>query len=200
MIKVLPLWHNEITPLRESGYTIINVTSGALDPFAKSFSPFLLGPVKLYNGYSAKNVENAWQFSKVYKQHDNNGSPSDTYFEWAQKGWNDTYAHRYPMGKGIKPEYSWWNGIKMSYVEARKKVYTPIYAKAVLNSENWTELLKRYTDNNKIVLLDYDAYDHRAEQLDWQDVLNNDKKKCGHAFILAIMLEEGIDKLKKYCI
>ena len=47
------------------GYRRIDVTSRATDIF-KTCSPFFVGPVFLYNGMTAKNVENAWQFAKVY--------------------------------------------------------------------------------------------------------------------------------------
>ena len=46
------------------GYRRIDVTSRATDIF-KTCSPFFVGPVFLYNGMTAKNVENAWQFAKV---------------------------------------------------------------------------------------------------------------------------------------
>lgn len=32
---------------------------------ARRLSPFFLGPVALYDGHVAKNVENAWQYSKA---------------------------------------------------------------------------------------------------------------------------------------
>ena len=32
----------------------------------QGLSPFFLGPIPMYGGLEAKNMENAWQFSKVY--------------------------------------------------------------------------------------------------------------------------------------
>jgi len=88
---------------------VINTTSRS-QGWSRGLSPFFAGPVDLYGGYSARNVENAWQFSKVYKQHINEeGSPTEEYFEWAKRGWSDDWAHRYPMGKGAIPQYSWWD-------------------------------------------------------------------------------------------
>jgi len=69
-------------------------------------SPFKLGPVNLYDDYISQNVENAWQYSKVYKQHDDNG-PTQEYWSWAISGWNKQWADRYPMEKGAIPEYSY---------------------------------------------------------------------------------------------
>src|SRR5574342_482141 len=87
---------------------LINTTSRS-NNWSRELSPFFLGPVKLPNGYTSLNVENAWQFSKVYKEHvDINGNPSEAYWEWAIRGWSSEWACRYPMGKGVKPEYSYW--------------------------------------------------------------------------------------------
>ena len=84
-------------------------------------SPFTLGPCPLYGGRSSLNMENAWQFAKVYKQHATpSGEPTAAYWEWAEKGWADRWAHRYPMGKGAVPLYSLWDGERLSYVEARR--------------------------------------------------------------------------------
>ena len=45
----------------------INTTSRSLN-WTKGLSPFYLGPIKLYENYVSKNIENAWQFSKVYNE------------------------------------------------------------------------------------------------------------------------------------
>ncbi len=166
---------------------IINTTSRSTN-WSRGLSPFVLGPVELYNGYMAKNVENAWQFAKVYAQHDANG-PTKAYFEWATTGWSDDYAHRYPMGRGSKPLYSWWNGEKLSYVEARKKIYAPLYAKAVENTDAFRQLKAEHEKHEDIWLLDFDVYDFRKLGMSYQDVLNCDTKKMGHGFVLAMMLE-----------
>jgi len=68
------------------GKTLINVTSQSKD-YGRELSPFLLGPCKLYEGLVSENMENAWQYSKVYPCHDNNGKPSNDYFKWAIAGW-----------------------------------------------------------------------------------------------------------------
>lgn len=55
------------------GSLIINTTSRSKN-WSRGLSPFFLNPGNLYGEYSAKNVENAWQYSKVYKEHlDNTG-------------------------------------------------------------------------------------------------------------------------------
>lgn len=168
---------------------IINTTSKS-ESWSKGLSPFFLGPCQLYDFFVSKNVENAWQFSKVYNGYvDENGSPNENYWTWAKEGWNSKFAFRYPMGKNIKPLYSYWDGQKLDYIEARKKIYIPLYQKAVQNSEAWFELLKIYKANKDIWLFDFDGYNHRLLNMTWNDVMNNPNRKMGHAFVLGMMLE-----------
>ena len=49
------------------GYRRIDVTSHAKDVF-RQCSPFVLGPIPLYGGFTSKNMENAWQYAKLYRQ------------------------------------------------------------------------------------------------------------------------------------
>lgn len=166
----------------------INTTSRSTN-WSRGLSPFFLGPVSLYGLYVARNVENAWQFAKVYPAHARDGEPTQAYFEWANKGWKNSYAHRYPMGKGAKPLYSYWNGQKLSYVEARKRIYAPLYAQAVEKSEAWQQLKDEYEQKGELWLWDFDGYDHRQLGMTYEEVLNHPTKKMGHAFVLAMMLE-----------
>lgn len=152
-------------------------------------SPFLLGPCKLYGNFVAKNMENAWQYSKVYSKYNTRTQmPTAEYWNWAKEGWANPRAVRYPMGKGAKPEYSWWDGVGMGYISARKKIYAPLYAKAVINTYAFEALQKIYEKEKELILLDYDAYNHHELNMSLTDVLNNPKKKMGHAFVLAMML------------
>jgi len=167
----------------------INVTSHSTD-FGKELSPFLLGPIDLYNGYISKNMENAWQYSKVYRQHtDSTGEPTEEYFKWASYGWKSDWAHRYPMGKGNKPEYSWWKGKKMSYLEARKRIYCPLYASAIENTSALKKLKEMYSSGKDLWLWDFDGYDHISKGMTYRDVINNDKRPMGHAFVIAMVIE-----------
>jgi hypothetical protein len=143
---------------------VINTTSRS-NNWSKGLSPFFLGPCKLYDGNIAQNVENAWQYSKVYKQFTNeDGNPSETYFKWAKDGWSRTYANRYPMGRGAIPEYSYWNGKHKEIYKEKKEVF----------------------------LWDFDGYNHKELKMDLKQVLNCEERKMGHAFVLAKMLENDI--------
>lgn len=168
---------------------LINTTSRSSD-WSKGLSPFYAGPVDLYKGYRSINVENAWQFCKVYYNHvDKDNEPTQVYFDWAQKGWNDIKAHRYPMGKGIKPLFSYWDGEHLTYVEARKKIYIPLYAQAVKKTYAFGKLKKMHEENQNLYLWDFDGYDHKALNLTYDEVINNPERKMGHAFVIAMLLE-----------
>lgn len=184
-------------------YVAVDCTSHNQDKvYSKGLSPFYLGPAECYDGLEAMNMENAWQYAKVYKQHvDSSGNPTAEYFKWRDNGWRKKRADRYPMGKGAIPEYSLWKvdgeWKKLGYVEARKQIYVPIYAKLVVKTDAFKRLKKFYDDGKDIALVDFDGYNNfRARpKMMWLDVLNCDKRKMGHAFVIAMLLE-GIVKVK----
>lgn len=141
-------------------------------------------------------MENAWQFSKVYghlDHIDDNDEPTPSYFAWAEKGWNSARAYRYPMGKGVKPMFSYWDGEKLDYMEARKRIYLPLYAKAVKKSLAYLLLLVAKTKLDKdgvdLYLQDFDAHNLTPGTFDYWDLWNNPHIKVGHAYVLAMMLE-----------
>jgi len=175
------------------GVEVINTTSRS-NTWSRGLSPFFLGPVDLYNGYKSINVENAWQYSKVYEYYlEEDDSVGDRYFRWAQDGWNSVRAQRYPMGREAKPLYSYWDGEKLSYVEARKKIYIPLYAKAVQKSFAFQKLKKIYEENQDLYLWDIDGYNHKALELTYEQVVNDPNRKMGHAFVIGMLLE-GYDQ------
>lgn len=166
----------------------INTTSRS-KTWSKALSPFFLGPVKLYDHYVAQNVENAWQYSKVYPQFvDDNQNPTEDYFIWSNIGWNKSWADRYPMGKNTKPLYSYWNKQKLNYIQARKIIYAPLYANAVQNTQAFKKL-QELANIQDVWLWDFDGYDHKKLNMSYEDVINCSTRKMGHAFVLAMLLE-----------
>lgn len=172
---------------------LVNTTSQSREGWSRGLSPFHLGPVSLYEGSGvrqAENVENAWQYAKVYKRHvGEDGNPTQEYFTWAQEGWRYRRAVRYPMGKGAIPEYSWWGGEQLSYVEARKRIYVPLYTKAVINTRTFEKLREFYEKHGEMWLWDFDGYDHVKLGMTLKEVLNDPTRKMGHAFVLAMILD-----------
>lgn len=179
---------------------IINTTSKG--NYAKDFSPFILGPVIIRYTETAKNLENFWQFSKVYKDHvDENNEPTEEYFKWRNKGFQDLKAHRYPKGKGAKPLYSldYYNGLKLDYISARKRIYIPHYSKLVQQTEGFKKLKDSFhkEDRKDIYLWDFDGYNHIEKKMTLQNVIHSEKYKMGHAFVIWGLLTEQLDEAMK---
>lgn len=175
------------------GAVVVNTTSHS-DNWSKGLSPFFLGPVPLYDGMVAKNVENAWQYSKLYAENaDADGNPTEKHWAWAKAGFANNRAVRYPMGKGAKPLCSLWKGEKLGYIEARKRVYVPLYAGAVKKADAYqrlVEVCKRHEAcGEEVWLWDFDGYDHVAMGMSLSDVASNEARPMGHAFVLAALLQ-----------
>lgn len=173
----------------------VDTTSGS--GLYRDLSPFVLGPIKTDSSLwpAAYNFENLWQFSKVYKQHvDTDGLPTQDWIAWRNKGWANPRAVRYPMGKGAIPEYSYWQGEKLGYIDARKRIYAPIYAKYVVKTDSFRRLVDIYKSGEIVILRDYDAYDHIKLGMTLVDVINNPSRKMGHAFVLAMILTGVLDE------
>lgn len=166
------------------GYKLINTTSRSTE--WSGLSPFFAGPCHLYGNVFAHNVENAWQYSKVYKQHiDKSGNPNAEWFKWSQAGFLNPSAVRYPTGKGAKPEYSYWDGDKLDLVSARLAIYIPAYQKAVRSTEAFWKL-HRLSRREALALWCFDGYyDPTAS---WMQLVNNKKRSLGHSFVLQMML------------
>lgn len=166
----------------------IDTTSGGN---GKAFSPFFLGPVvvrqrvmgRFVKDFVSQNVENAWQYSKRYEEHDD----YDAWLDWAERGYRKTRADRYPMGKGAVPLCSMLNGEELGYIEARKRIYVPLYSQAVMHTNDFVTLVRVARESSRdIWLKDFDGY-QTAD--DFETILNNPKKKMGHAFVLKYLVE-----------
>lgn len=174
------------------GAVVVNTTSHS-DNWSKGLSPFFLGPIQLYDGMIAKNMENSWQYSKLYAVNaDENGNPTEKHWTWAKVGFANQYAVRYPMGKGAKPLCSLWRGERLGYIEARKRIYAPLYALAVHKTNAYQLLVelcqKHATLGEDVWLWDFDGYDHVKLGMTLEEVADNDTRPMGHSFVLAAML------------
>lgn len=168
-------------------------TTSRSHTWSRGLSPFYLGPIPLYRGAPmefSRNFENAWQYAKVYGSHaDEAQKPTLDYWRWAQAGWANQRAVRYPMGKGAIPLYSLWEDKRLGYIEARKTIYFPLYAKSVVTTDAFAELLALYRTRGELTLWDFDGYDHTQLGMTLPDVLNCPTRKMGHSFVLAYLLE-----------
>jgi hypothetical protein len=184
-IRIVNMYTN--TDLHGVDGAVVNTTSKA-DTWERDLSPFHLGPCRLYGGYQAIRMENAWQFSKLYAVHAKDGEPTPAYWSWATQGWEDPVPRRYPMGRGAKPLCSFWDRQKYGYIDARKRIYAPLYTAAVQRTKGWKKLQELYDTKALLVLRDYDGYDSLGQTL--SQVLNNPARKMGHAFVLAMLLTQ----------
>lgn len=179
---------------------LVNATSRSKEEWSKALSPFFLGPCPLYDGTESLNMENAWQFSKVYhaqltNPEDPTSQPSPAYFKWARDGWNDPKPRRWPMGPGARPAYSYWDKKHMGYVEARISIYCPLYAGLVKKTEAWQRLKNLYAKAQKegkiLAIHDFDGHNSlETFEGDYEKILYNHSMKMGHGFVLAMMLED----------
>jgi hypothetical protein len=168
----------------------MDVTSRS-STWGRHFSPFNLGPVELYDGYVAKNIENAFQFSRVYPEYSTvDGLPSAHYWEWAQNGWNESKPIKYPMGVWNKHLYHWWAGKKLGMLEAQNQIFLPLYKRAVVKTPAF-EKLKYFYENAKqdIYLIDFEGYNHRYLEKTWDQVVSDPDRPVGQAFALCMILE-----------
>lgn len=170
-----------------AGAREINTTSR--DPvWGRKLSPFFLGPVTLPDGRTARNVENAWQYSKVYPEHVGpNGLPSPAWFDWSAQGFRSVRAHRYPMGKGRRPLFSMAGSETLDYIQARLRLYIPLYATALLATPALAEL-EALAATQELALRDFDGYRHDQHGYTLADVFHDPQRKAGHGFVIALLL------------
>ena len=179
---------NKFEPLPGPGFEI-DTTSRA-DTWTRGLSPFVLGPCPLYQGHTARIMENGWQFAKLYAEFAKpNGYPAPEYWKWARAGWLSKRANRYPVGKGAKPLCHFWDGECLSYIAARKRIFIPLYVRALFGSPAWRGLQKIRVREKQIYLRDFDGYNHEAAGMSLTEVMNNLKRTMGHAFVILMMLQ-----------
>lgn len=175
-------------------WLMVDTTSRSTTAWTTDLSPFHLGPCPLYGGHTAKIVENGWQFSKVMSdQLGPDGAPDASYWRWARNGWGLTHPVRYPRGKGAKPAYLYWDGERLGYVAGRLRVYWKLYRDAVAKTAGFARLQRLAQSGRPIALWDFDGRDHDSLGMSLADILLDDKKPMGHAFVLKAMLLFGPD-------
>ena len=164
-------------------YRVIDITSRAernkefmkeRPTFVKDLSPFYLGPVIGPDGAKANVLEIFWQCGKVYPCHDDNGKPNAEYFVWRDYFYSQPKCSKDLMRHACKSigyehkdcrYFAYYDKEKgkyvpLNFVEARKKVYFPEYAKLVCNTESFKWLKSLVDNGEKIALVDFDAYNY----------------------------------------
>jgi hypothetical protein len=185
------VWGPKDRPLVPENAFKINTTSTSTD-FGRAFSPFMnQGPIEMY-GLTAHNVENLWQFTKTYSKHVNDPK---SWLAWRDQGLADPTPHRYPMGKGAHPEFSYIKGLgKLSYVEARHKIYIPIYEQKL--ERYCTRELQTLADILTITDVWLFDFDGRITEQSLEEIFNDPRDKAGHAFVIKKYMEENYERYR----
>ena len=229
-----------------SDYEVVDVTSRVRKNKAllskcpslyKDVSPFYLGELKTPDGLLAHVFEHFWQASKVFPCHvDEHGNIKEDYWKWREQWFskekvtNKSASRRPHSLLGYKDEdclfsvlYNNGTWERLSYVDARKRIYIPEYAKLVVETASYKWLKKLYDEGKKIALVDFDGYNYYYDQAkeklynqyigrctkkginpkaSLKDFLNlntmNEVISCGftpagHAFIIKMLLEGDLE-------
>ena len=104
---------------------------------------------------------------------------------------------RFPVGKKNvgKCRYSWWKVDgefkPLDYIPARKAIYIPLYAKAVVKTEAYRRLVELRDSGKNLMLIDFDGYNihHPRYNFTYNDAISCNLLKMGHGFVLAMLLE-----------
>ena len=177
--------------------------------FAKELSPFFVGPLTSSDGVRAEIFEIFWQCSKVYPCHDDNGKPNDAYFEWRNYFYSQTECTKDLMRHSCKSlgyehsdtrYFAYFDKEKgeyvpLYYVEARKKVYFPEYAKLIYNTESFQYLKSLVDSGKKIALVDFDACNYNelcAMQKEYMAYVN----RCKRNKVAPTLTEDDFTNIK----
>jgi hypothetical protein len=157
----------------------------------------MIGPYDLVDE-SGRIMENIWQFAKIYpkvpkskqkcsrynptivwehpaethiKNHDptdNSGEITDEYRSWREKGMNNKYAVRYPVGFHHRHkcvyalaenagESGSIDDTQLNYVESRKRIYLPVYCEMVKKHPLFRELQDRLEAGENLLIIEVDG-------------------------------------------
>lgn len=209
------------------GFIPLPIISTGKKPYS-DLSPFNLGPVvdKTTN-LKSENFENFWQFQKVYQKvvkvnqkksiqgkkvtiwqhpeelHVKDSNPNENWVQWRDKGFQNKFPIRRPNGtrKNGLPLYSYYNGKKLSYIEARKIIYIPFYKELARETQVYKDILQMLRDGKNIMLIDLDGpnvkeYPNGREvDLELLKKLEQDEKIIyGHGYVCASALLEDLEK------
>ena len=91
-----------------------------------------------------------------------------------------------------KTLFYYWNGKKLSEIEARKEIFCPFYVEFAVQTESFRKIKKILKDGYNVQLIAYDAtpysteYDPDGQIL--KDIFNDPSKAFTNAHVLAGML------------
>ena len=213
MIRVGTIKNSSET-LKLDGFTTIVVMT-------KSSKYGSLGPYVLKDDNGCI-LENVWQFSKIYEkvpyskqyksQYDRTviwehpeeihvtkeGYPTNEYWNWRNKGFNNPEPVRYPVGRKDRSKCLaslYWNGTSWEYIgylDGRKKIYWPNYYNAVIKQPDFYKLKDMLNQGKNLLIVEVDGpKDMKTILIDREvlkDKLYNLNDAFGHGYCLAASL------------
>jgi hypothetical protein len=184
------------------GYTNIQVCSNVKR--GKEVSPMCLGPITEHLEVDkhgkllppAVLFENFWQGIKcfTFELDEKTSTILPIYFDRREKNFSDTKPHRrvYPkkvlIEKKAKVEFSYFNGKRYGWVEARKLIYCPMYAEMVTKTRYFKELKYRLEQGENLLIIGYDGFSFDPERDDAKAHLEDTSKSVGHEFVICCLL------------
>jgi len=200
-------------------YRRFDVTSAGHDPqFVKDLSPFFIGPVTASDGEVASTFESFWQYGKVYPLIydadkkvvagvDEKGDPTPAFWDWRKRFYASTTKKevRHPA---FPPKIHHRDCLymvyfeegklkKLNYVESRKKIYIPEYAKLIVNTPSYKKLKEMVEKGEKIGLADFDCWNYYGKDLDlpvtMAQAVNDPNHKVGHSYVIKMLLQGDIE-------
>lgn len=114
------------------------------------------------------------------------------FFERRKKGWADVKAHRHvKKGKGPNPNvplYSYWKGEHLTYLQARKAIYCPLYVKMVVETPEYKALEKMVAEGTNLQILGYDGYNFEAQGKTLKECFDDASRAFGHEMLIVGLL------------
>ena len=179
------------------GYKNINVGPGSRGDY-KQLMPCNLGPIPLRfksdkTSADVKNVENIWEFSKVFpKDIGTNEKPIPEWFAARLKGWADPKGHRRAKKKlsdDIKPVFFWWGkDEKLGFLEARARIFCRVYDSMAVRTLAYRKLVELLKAGINVQILGLNAYDYVEEERSLYECIMDPNRAFGHEFVLAGLL------------
>lgn len=193
------------------GYLNVNATSGNQGKWG-DLSPMKLGPFYLterlqpltyypngvhpgFEAYGDKqrafiyNLENAWQFSKVYDVDVINNVVQPSFFQRRAKGFADSSPHRRALPKAKATAVAaYWDGKLYDYLTSRY-YYCSMYEQLARLTSAYSELEQLYKSGVNLQILGYDGRDVEVTESSMKTAFIDTSCPFGHELVLCCMLK-----------